>query len=92
MAEFDAKFASDQLKLIEKLADELRDLFYTKERNIVNIRECNKKLSSTIGGYFEYLYKTRVDIRESYISKWINDDRNIWMLDDVDEYLKQSNI
>ena len=83
----DVAYANKQLNLIEGLANELRDLYYSKERERDKIVTCYRKLMDGIADYMDYLHKVNVSFNESYIRKWVEEDRNVWLFDDVEYYL-----
>lgn len=83
----DREYANKQIDLIVLTADELRNLYYSKERDANKIRECYETLMKQIGDYMDYLHKVNVPFNESYISNWVEEDRNVWLFDDVEYYL-----
>ena len=83
----DFVYANNQITLIQNLSDELRNLYYSKERDSNKIRECYQNLMNKIGDYMDYLHKVDVPFNESYIRKWVEEDRNVWLFDDVEYYL-----
>lgn len=83
----DVDYANKQLNLIESSAVDLGNLFYCKEKDFYKIEECYHKLIKEIGDYIDYLHRVNVPFTKSYISKWVEEDRNVSLFDDVQYYL-----
>ena len=83
----DITYANKQLDSIQKVAEELRNLYYLKERDDGKIKTSYNHLMDLIADYVDYLHKVDVPFNESYISKWVEEDENIRLFADVGQYL-----
>ena len=80
-------YANKQLDSIRKVAEELRNLYYSKEKDDDKIKTCYNHLMDLIADYVDYLHKVDVPFKNSYISKWIEEEENSRLFADVRDYL-----